>query len=210
MRRQETIFSLLFLLVFLSFYGCGKPEVIPPQIEAIAIESPILTMISGQVEGIAPGTQETVVTLFDVNGAPIAEAFLKEDGTFSVPTLLTQSQSGFYRISVKGERGIDLEGAIDLQVGKEITKDQLKIDPVTTLALFLGEAYNASKERALERAITFYTPILKSFDPAIVKTALLELRNPSENFDTFIGGANAFKKVLEALFSFVEPQPVVF
>lgn len=210
MRCQVIVFSLLFLLIVLSFYGCGKPEVAPPQIEAIAVESPILTTISGQVEGIAPGAQKTVVTLFDVSGALVAETFLKEDGTFSVPTLLTQSQSGFYRITVKGEGGIDLEGAIDLQVGKEITKDQLKINPVTTLALFLGEAYNTSKERALERTITFYNPILTSLDPAVVEAALLELRNPSEDFDTFIGGANAFRKVLEALFTFVEPQPAAF
>lgn len=182
----------------------------PPQIETIAVESPILTTISGQVEGIAPGAQETVVMLFDGGGAPIAETFLKEDGTFSIPTLLTQGRSGFYRIVVKGEGGIDLEGAIDLQVGKEITKDQLKIDSVTTLALFLGEAFNASSKRGLERAVTFYGPFLKSIDRATVEAALLELRNPSGNFDTFIGGANAFKKIIEALFSFVKPQPAVF
>ncbi|MEK7790063.1 MAG: hypothetical protein AAB309_00370 [Deltaproteobacteria bacterium] len=209
MRSQDIIFSLLFLLIFISFYGCGKGV----EVGLPGIAPPLQTTISGQVETVtavagqlaeAPAT----VSLVDASGKTVATAPLREDGTFTIATELSKEQGGFFKIVIERKGDIDLESAVAIEAGKDISPGQLRIDPVTTLALFLGEAYNDSEARAFKRALTFYTPILKSLDPAVVKAALLELQNPSQDFDTFIGGANAFRKVLEALFTFVEPQPV--
>jgi hypothetical protein len=171
--------------------------------EALGIAPPLQTIISGQVEGVSGAVEQVpaIVSLVDASGKTVVQSPLKEDGTFSIPVFLRQEQSGFFKIVIERAGKIDFESAISIEAGKNIAAGQLKLNPVTTLALFLGETYNASPKRALERAVSFYGPILKSLDPALVEAALLELQNPVQDFGTFTGGTNAFRRILDEIFS---------
>jgi len=182
--------SYLFLILF--FLACqgGKAPTVAEQI-------PLETSVTGSVQTVTAQTSDTPfdVTLFNENGETIAETRTDEKGGVQIIIALMESQSGFFRIvaSRTGDPFI-LEAAIPVHAGQK-GELPIEITPATTLALLLANALNARLKRGAE----FYTPFVKSLDPALVETALAELQRIA-NREITVGEANALQEIIRQFF----------
>lgn len=196
------IIQYAFCLFLISCGGGGGPAVpsAPSVAPGTVVEAPQKTSLSVAVEGMAPEEQGTVL-LSNPDGKEIART-QTTDGKAALEALLQSGDSGFFAVKIKREGAPDLDAGVKIEAGqKDIA---VRVTSATTLAFFLAKTYNASAERALRRTIEFYEPLLRSLEtqnPGLVERAFLELQTPPKDTGTFTGGANAFRQILDEVFS---------